>query len=158
MDCCWVQGKTAQQTVLSSPLLIQNPHIIALKGWMTPASQGTGLSIQLWLGQTAETQRLSAELINGWMHKRCLQFQIINCDALNIWLFLIACVCGFMHISTGAHGGQERASNPLKLEPQVVVSHLLWVPVPNSRPLQEHMLSNYWHHSIPYNVIFTFVF
>jgi hypothetical protein len=41
------------------------------------------------------------------------------------------CVCasvyGCMHVSTGTLGGQEKVLNPLELELEVDVSHLLWV-------------------------------
>ena len=37
------------------------------------------------------------------------------------------CEYEFVHVSVGAHGGQRRVLNPLKLELQVVVSHLTQV-------------------------------
>lgn len=37
-------------------------------------------------------------------------------------------MCISMYMSAGVHGGQKGQSDPLKLELQVLVSHLPWAP------------------------------
>lgn len=40
-------------------------------------------------------------------------------------MYLPVCLCGYVHVTAGAHGGQ-RSQIPLKLELQVVERHLTW--------------------------------
>lgn len=46
-------------------------------------------------------------------------------------------MCGYVRLSAGTDDGQKRASDPLKLELEAVVSHPTWVLGSDSSPLQE---------------------
>lgn len=47
-----------------------------------------------------------------------------------------------VHLSAGAHGVQKRNSDPLKLELQVIVSHLPWSWEPSMDVLEVHALNH----------------
>lgn len=43
-----------------------------------------------------------------------------------------------MHVSTDVCGGQKRTLDPMELDSQTIVSHLMWVLETELGPLQEH--------------------
>lgn len=43
-----------------------------------------------------------------------------------IFNYLRMCLCGYVHVRAGACWGQRRTSDPLELQFQGVVSHLMW--------------------------------
>lgn len=49
--------------------------------------------------------------------------------------------CVHMHIYVGAKGGQRRASDPLELKIEEVVSHLIWYYDSNPSALEELLIA-----------------
>lgn len=46
---------------------------------------------------------------------------------MSLCVFVYVCVCLYLHVGADALGGQKRATNPLELELQAVMSCLTWV-------------------------------
>ena len=43
------------------------------------------------------------------------------------YMYLYVSVCEYAHVDAGTQGGKKKASDPLELKLQAVVSHLMWV-------------------------------
>lgn len=73
---------------------------------------------------TPTLQHVSPMLILAWLTMTCwtIQFILAILPLLNLYVYMCALVCGFVHVSVGAQRDQNRGSDSLEVELQAVVS------------------------------------